>query len=99
MGRDQSRSRSVSEPDTEEVKRTPVPKALTICLWARVPGSTTRLAMRSASMIGMSWEARSAETVDFPVAIPPVRPTTADWKKIREHHGWSRDEYQASKYC
>lgn len=62
-------------------KSTSLPKALTICLCPRVPGSTTCLAIRSASMIGMSWEARSAETVDFPVAIPPVRPTTACWKK------------------
>jgi len=30
-----------------------VPKALTTCLCSRVPGSTTRLAITSASMIGM----------------------------------------------
>lgn len=66
---------------TKEGKSTPSPKALTICLCPRVPGSTTCLAIRSASMIGISWEASSAETVDFPVAIPPVRPTTTDWKK------------------
>lgn len=66
---------------TEEGERTRVPNALTMCLCARVPGSTTCRAMRSASMMGMSWEANSAETVDFPVAIPPVRPTTASWRK------------------
>ena len=74
-----------SEPEPvgfrEEGESTPFPKALTMCLCARVPGSTTCLAIRSASIIGMSWEARSAATVDFPVAIPPVRPTTAGRKK------------------
>ena len=65
---------------TEEGKSTPFPKALTICLCALVPGSTTCLAIRSASMIGMSCEAKSAATVDFPVAIPPVRPTTSGRK-------------------
>jgi hypothetical protein len=41
-------------------------------------GSSTCLAMTSASMIGMLWggEARMDDTVDLPVAIPPVRPTT-----------------------
>ena len=42
-----------------------------------VPGSTTWRARRSASMTGRQWGGaeRQADTVDFPVAIDPVRPT------------------------
>lgn len=43
---------------------------------ARVPGSTALRARISASMMGrwyFSW--RSLETVDLPVAMPPVKPT------------------------
>ena len=56
------------------------PNAATIWAYARVPGRTASRAMTSASTTGMARAASSAETVDLPVAIPPVRPTTARGK-------------------
>jgi len=53
------------------------PKTCTIRSSAGEPGWTTCRAMRSASMMGTLYDFRRVETVDFPVAIPPVRPTTS----------------------
>lgn len=58
-------------------RRMSSPKVLTIFASAGVPGSTTWRAMTSASIMGMPKLLSWAETVDFPVAMPPVRPMTA----------------------
>lgn len=43
-----------------------------------VPGATTSRARTSASTTGIECSFKSLETVDFPEAIPPVSPTTAE---------------------
>jgi hypothetical protein len=54
------------------------PNAARICLKARVPGSTAFLARTSASIIAREClSLRREDTVDLPVAIPPVNPTTS----------------------
>jgi hypothetical protein len=55
------------------------PNVDTIFLSVRVPGQTTSRARTSASMTGMLRAASCLETVDFPVAMPPVRPITVTW--------------------
>lgn len=53
-----------------------LPKVARMRLKARVPGSTAFLARMSASITGREWFSfRRVETVDFPVAMLPVRPT------------------------
>lgn len=56
--------------------RIPSPKCATRARSPGVPGATTSRAMTSASMMGSPKDARLCETVDLPVAMPPVRPTT-----------------------
>lgn len=52
------------------------PNVETIFLRALVPGRTTSRARTSASITGMPRATSCVETVDFPVAIPPVKPIT-----------------------
>ena len=52
------------------------PKCAFILARAGVPGSTTWRAMTSASTMGSPFAFRRVDTVDLPVAIPPVKPTT-----------------------
>jgi len=58
------------------------PNVDTTLLSVRVPGRTTSRARTSASMTGMLRAASCLETVDFPVAIPPVRPMTIKWLEL-----------------
>jgi hypothetical protein len=60
------------------------PNVDTILLSVRVPGRTTSRARTSASMTGMLRAASCLETVDFPVAIPPVRPMTITWLELKQ---------------
>ena len=62
-----------SVPSGRKISR---PNSETIRLKPRVPGATTSRASTSASMIGIPCDASRDDTVDFPVAIPPVRPIT-----------------------
>lgn len=62
-----------SEPSGRRIS---CPKWLTIFCKAGVPGNTTLRASTSASIIEILWARRRVDTVDFPVAIPPVKPTT-----------------------
>ena len=57
-------------------KRTWFPKVAFILFRAVVPGSTTWRAIKSASTTGILEALRRVETVDFPVAMPPVSPMT-----------------------
>ena len=57
-------------------KRTWFPKVASILARAVVPGSTTWRAIKSASTTGTLEALRRVETVDFPVAMPPVSPIT-----------------------
>ena len=57
-------------------KRTWFPKVASILARAVVPGSTTWRAIMSASTTGILEALKRAETVDFPVAMPPVSPIT-----------------------
>ena len=59
-------------------KRTWFPKVAAILARAAVPGSTTWRAITSASTMGILEALRKAETVDFPVAMPPVSPITVN---------------------
>lgn len=59
-------------------ERMSVPNWPTISRRPEVPGATTSRARTSASITGMERSFRSLETVDFPDAIPPVRPTTIE---------------------
>jgi hypothetical protein len=58
------------------------PNVDTIFLSVRVPGRTTSRARTSASMTGMLRAASCLETVDFPVAMLPVRPMTITWLEL-----------------
>jgi hypothetical protein len=58
------------------------PNVDTILLSVRVPGRTTSRARTSASMTGILRAASCLETVDFPVAMPPVRPMTITWLEL-----------------
>jgi hypothetical protein len=58
------------------------PNVDTILSSVRVPGRTTLRARTSASMTGMLRAASCLETVDFPVAMPPVRPMTIRWHEL-----------------
>jgi hypothetical protein len=59
-----------------------------IMVWrVGVLGRTISRAMRSASIRGMLWDLRREETVDLPVAIPPVNPTTGLRKNVI-NEGW-----------
>ena len=58
------------------------PNVDTILLSVRVPGRTTSRARTSASITGMLRAASCLETVDFPVAMPPVRPMTITWLEL-----------------
>jgi hypothetical protein len=58
------------------------PNVDAIFLSVRVPGRTTSRARTSASMTGMLRAASCLETVDFPVAMPPVRPMTITWLEL-----------------
>jgi len=63
--------------------RTSDPNVLTILRRQGVPGRTTWRAIMSASIMGTLWDLRIDETVDFPVAIPPVRPTTVQAQRYQ----------------
>jgi len=59
-------------------ERMSAPNWPTIARRPGVPGATTLRARTSASITGIDRSFRSFETVDFPDAIPPVRPTTTE---------------------
>ena len=83
------------------------PNVDTILSSVRVPGRTTSRARVSASITGILRATSCLETVDFPVAIPPVRPMTITWLEkweiargqcARTQHPWlrrSRDPFSA----
>jgi hypothetical protein len=74
------------------------PKFLTIFLRPGVPGATASRARTSASTTGSCLDLRMFETVDFPVAMPPVRPitiSTTDMLEIQDNYRYFV-QYQAS---
>jgi hypothetical protein len=79
-----SSSRNTMAPSLERSSvpssfKTSGPNVDTILLSVRVPGRTTSRARMSASITGILRAASCLETVDFPVAMPPVRPMTIAW--------------------
>src|SRR2546426_10715235 len=60
--------------------RTPGPTSATIVACAGCTGSTTSRARTSASMISAPNRRRTSDTVLFPVAMPPVSPTSRNFR-------------------
>ena len=72
------------------------PKYLMIFARAGVPGLTTSRARTSASTIGIFLTFKREEAVDFPVAIPPVKPITERLGINPKHRGIRKKKlYQA----
>jgi hypothetical protein len=77
-------------------KRICFPKVASILARAVVPGSTTLRAIMSASTTGTLEVLRRVETVDFPVAIPPVSPITIRYESETNYPSWNLRAYRAS---
>ena len=77
-------------------KRTCFPKVASILARAVVPGSTTWRAIMSASTTGILEVLRRVETVDFPVAMPPVSPITMRYESETNYSSWNLRAYRAS---